>query len=213
MKIKLSLKLIGFAFASAVFALTSCCTEESVETARYQLSGNELELIPYENGQKIGFVHSNGYEFDFTVTEDKLEWQVYQEFCEWNCCGLDYYSYEVRTTKLASAYPDLTIEMSIGSYSYGYYPSFFNLNINNRHFLSIQYDSLANFICNSSSGVICFDTVSIQNEIYTDVIEKKFDIHYFIEDSTILVPESILYNSLGLLQIKMSNAETFSINN
>jgi hypothetical protein len=213
MKIELTFKLIGFAFASAMFALTSCCRDESVETARYQLSGNELKLIPYENGQKISFVHSNGYEFDFTVTEDKLEWQVYQEFCEWNCCGLDYYSYQVRTTKLASAYPDLAIEMSLSSDAYNLYPRIFSLNINNRHFLSIQYDSLANFICSPSNGTICFDTVSIQNEIFTDVIEKKFDMHYFIEDSTILVPESILINSLGLLQIKMSNAETFSINN
>ncbi len=211
MLVNFRLKGIGFVFGISLIVITSCCREDSVETARYELTEGELKLIPYEYGQKINFIHSNGYEFVFSVTQDTMEWRTYSPFCEGNCCGLDYISYQVRTTKLESSYPVLTITMSIDSYSD--YPGGFSLDINHRHFLTMKYDSLANFICAQSYDMICFDSVIIHNKTYKNVVEKKFDSHYFIDDSTIQVPETILYNSLGLLQIKMSNEETFSINN
>ena len=77
--------------------VSSCCREDSMETARYELTSDELALLPYFNGQKINFVHSNGYSFDFNVIEDKIEWKEYHDFCEWNCCGNDYFSYQVKT--------------------------------------------------------------------------------------------------------------------
>lgn len=203
---------IGFGFGISLFVITSCCREDSVETARYELTEGELQLIPYEFGQKINFIHSNGYEFDFTVTQDTMEWRTYSPFCEGNCCGLDYISYQVRTTEMESSYPALKLKMTVGEFGYDEnYPKFFSLDINHRHFLSIQYDSMGSFICNNDQEVLCHDTISIQNEIFTMVVEKYFDSHYFIDDSTILVPGSALYNNLGLLQIKMSNDETFSI--
>jgi hypothetical protein len=210
MKIKLRVKLLVFVLV--LFALFSCCREDPVESERIALTENEQQLIPYEIGQHINFIHSNGYEFEFEVTDDTLEWQTYSEFCEWNCCGQEYISYQVRTTTLESAYPDLTINISIGSYGFGYYPEFLSLDINHRHFLSIAYDSLANFACDPRYGMNCLDSVIIRDKTYKDVVEKKFDSHYFIEDSTILIPESVFYNHLGLLQIKMSDEETFSVN-
>lgn len=78
--------------------------------------------------------------------------------------------------------------------------------------MTMQYDSLSNFICDGNNAV-CYDSILIHEKLYTNVIEKNFDNHYFIQDSAVLIPESILYNNLGLLQIKMSNDETFSINN
>jgi hypothetical protein len=193
--------------------ISSCCRQDPVETARYELSDIELELIPYSYGQQINFIHSNGYTFQFSVTEDKLEWNEYYRFCEWNCCGQDYFSYQVKTTRLESVYPNLIIELSLGGIRFSdYIPMFLNLNINNRHFISMQYDSTSNFICDSVNKVMCYDSILIHDKSYTNVIEKYFDSHYFIQDSTVLIPESILYNKLGLLQIKMSNDETFSLN-
>jgi len=193
---------------------SSCCRQDPIETARYELSDSELALIPYAYGEQIDFVHSNGYTFQFSVTEYKLEWEEFYEFCEWNCCGQNYFSYQVKITKLESAYPNLIIELSLGGTRFSdYSPMLLNFNINNRHFITMQYDSLSNFKCDGLNRAICHDSILIHDKLYTGVIEKYFDSHYFIQDSTILMPESILYNHLGLLQIKMSNDETFSLNN
>ena len=88
--------------------LSSCCREDSIEVARYELGAQELALLPYSNGQKVSFVHSNGYAFDFNVIEDRIEWEQHHAFCEWNCCGNEYYSYQMKTTILES-----TIQISL----------------------------------------------------------------------------------------------------
>lgn len=195
--------------------ISSCCNEDSIETARYELTNAELELIPYTNGQQINFKHSNGYTFDFKVIENKLEWKEYHDFCEWNCCGQDYFSYQVKTTKLQSQYPLIAIELLLGEdwyNNYDYNSMSLHFNFNYTHSTALQYDSLANFICDDIYNGICHDSIIINDKLYTCVVEKFFE-YYNQPDSTSLVPESILYNNFGLLQIRMSNDETYSLNN
>ena len=101
--------------------LTSCCNEDNVEVARYELTQYELELIPYTLGQKVVFEHSNGYEFNAYVEEIATEWQQYFDFCEWNCCGQDYFSYQTKRVFLVSSYPNLRMRFRLNESIYSDY--------------------------------------------------------------------------------------------
>ena len=203
------MKKINYFLVIVCLLCIACCNEKGTEAARYSLSDKELNLIPYSKNQKINFVHSNGYAFDFVVTENKTEWEILDNFCEWNCCGIDYISQQYKTTTLTSSYPLMTIRLSIYGNETGLSRNSISLNCNNRYSLSIPYDSTANFIADSVSKSFLFDSVLINSKTYYHVIEQYFNTSY--EDTTILHPLSIIYNEKGLLQIKMSNDEKFSI--
>ncbi len=194
--------------------VSSCCMKESIEIARYELTADELELLPYTNEEKINFIHSNGYTFDFNVTENKVEWKEHHGFCEWNCCGNDYFSYQLKTTVLESSYPKFHVEFSLGGSTFGdYSPQVLNMRINHRHFIQFPYDSLAHFICDSVTKTVYYDSISLNNQMYYKVVMKKFDSHYVVNDSSALEPKSIYFNNLGMIQLEMSNYETYTINN
>ncbi|MBN1951638.1 MAG: hypothetical protein JW801_10570 [Bacteroidales bacterium] len=192
--------------------IIGCCPKDPIETARYALAEEELALVPYQTGEKIRFIHSGGYSFDFEVIEDSVYWKEYHEFCEWNCCSPEYISYQVRKTVLESDYPEFRIEIELGEAEYSYFnPRIMNLNINYRHFAYITIDSTGAFIPGENAEL--YDTFLLAGKTYTNVIKKPFDFHYFMEDSSgIFKPESILYSpDAGLLQILMTNDETYTI--
>ncbi len=192
--------------------VSSCCLEDPVETARYELSAKEQELLPYMQGQTFDFVHSSGYTFKLNVTKNHIEWKEHHDFCEWNCCGNPYYSYQVRTAVLESDYPKFRIEFSLGDARMTeYQPSAMNVNVNHGYFLQLPYDSLANFI--QDSKTIYYDSISLNNQMFYEVIKSDFDYLYDNQDSTLLVPKSFYFNHLGMIQLKMSNNETYTINN
>lgn len=192
----------------------SCCNEDPVETARYELSDQELMLIPYNQGESISFKHSNGFEFSLYVSELIVKWEEYHEFCEWFCCPSYFFSYQIKRAKLQADYPKLNIGLSIGSTQYGNYsPMELVVDLNNRHFAHIHYDSAYHFVSDTVYKAILYESIIINDKVYSDVVEKFFDYHYYVQDTSILLPKSILFNRLGVLQIKMSNDETYSINN
>jgi hypothetical protein len=206
------MKVFHLALVIILIALSSCCREEPIETASYPLTDKELSLIPYDLGDYIRFNHSNGYEFSFYVSENKVEWKEYHEFCEWFCCPAYYFSYQTKITKLEAAYPKLIIELSLGAPNFGNYsPGQLNVSLNYRHSASLVYDSNMIFNADSLMKSFYYESIEINNRLFTNVIEKYFDTHQFVQDTSILLPKSILYNELGLLQIKMSNNEKYSI--
>lgn len=205
-------RILIFIFV-AVF-VTSCCTDESTETARFELSTAEQNLIPYKSGEKISFVHSNGYTFDFNVVEDTTQWKQYYDFCEWNCCGQDYYSYQVRTAVLESVYPKFHIEFSLGTSNYSEYsPGIMNIQLNYSKSFQFPYDTSAAIICDTLSKTVFHDSIYLNDRLYFNVFEKDFETYNFLSDSLALSPKTLFYNNKGLLQIKMSNNETFTYNN
>lgn len=193
---------------------SSCCRHEPVETARYELTALELALLPYQYGEKISFTHSNGHSFDFTVIEDKLKWEEYHEFCEWLSCPKDYYSYQVKTSILESAYPKFHIELSLGGSRYSdHYEQALNVDFNNNFFTQFSYDSLANFICDSITETAYYDSILLDNKMFFNVVKRGFDNYNFDNDSSVLVPMYIYFNNLGVIQLEMSNNETFTLSN
>ncbi len=194
-------------------AVLYSCKDHPVEIARFELGEAEQNLVPYHSGQQIDFIHSNGYEFTFNVTQESLEWFKHFDFCEWGCRNQEYFSYQVKTVIMESDYPVLSLRFCVGGDAWQeYYDNVLNFDINQRHFISMPYNSQAEFICDTLTGIVVYDTVLIGTTEYYNVYEKAFDSSFFI-DSTNMAPKSILYNSQGLLQIKMSNDETYSVKN
>lgn len=194
--------------------LSSCCREDSIETDRFNLETDELAILPYQNEGKINFVHSEGYAFDFNVIEDKLKWEEHHNFCEWNCCGNDYFSYQVKTSILESTYPKFHIEFSLGGNRIGEYtPQVLYVEINNSHIVQFPYDTLTNFICDTVSNTLFYDSISLNNKTFYDVFKGEFDSYRIYEDSSVLIPRSLYYNNLGMIQLEMTNNETYTINN
>lgn len=195
------------------FLVFSSCCNKSKETARYELSQNELNLLPYKYGDSISFIHSNGYSFDFIVSNEELEWKVDDDFCEWFCCDNEYFSFQVRSYVLESSYPSLNIRIYIGGDVLGYYlPQTLNLSINFDHNIQFYYDSLTNYICDSTTKITHYDSISFNNKYFYNVYSKDFDSHGIVNNSSGILPQSLYLNNLGIIQIKMSNNETYTIN-
>jgi hypothetical protein len=191
--------------------VTSCC-DDPIEIARFELSQAEKDLIPYSQNQKISFVHSNGYEFDFEITNEDLSWQEHHDFCEWFCCGKEYFSFQVKTVNLEADYPLIGITLSVGGDQwYEYYPDVLLVYFN-RNSLILPYDNNANFICDTLSKTEYFDSLLLGTQIFYQVYSKDFDSNYFA-DTSVLNAKTLYYNSTGILQIKMTNDETFTIKN
>jgi hypothetical protein len=199
--------------------ISSCCTKDQTEIGRVELSEQELELIPYLENQEILFKHSSGNVFPFTVTDIQTDWKKdldYEYEGQRDCCGCSYTSYETKYLALNSTYPNFNIGISISAIE-GYYDEYksglqFQINSSNREVL--EYDSLFNFVYDTQDPYTNhYDTVMLNNENYFNVIEREILNNIDPQDSTSLYVKSFMYNELGLLQIKMSNDETYSIFN
>jgi len=202
---------IGVIIFLSLLLFNACCFKKPNETARYALSEKELNLIPYEINDVVYFEHSGGYLFEFEVVEDLIEWRKYTEFCEWNCCGQDYFSYETKKTTLISFYPKFEIHLLLGENHFDYTPNTLTIDINSRHYFIMNYDSLAEI--QIIDNMILHDSLILNDVVFKNVIEKPIEYLTYTNDSIELMPQSILYNQFGLLQIKMNNDETFTISN
>ncbi|NHB70345.1 hypothetical protein [Perlabentimonas gracilis] len=204
--------------ALIIFSLTlfySCCNEDPVETARFELAEEELLIIPYEQGGFLSFKHSNGYTFDMIVEESAVCWEKRNDFCEWFCCPPTYISVQTARAKLVSSYPKLTFEFAVegDNHFYSDYKGF-NITLNNKHQATILYNSGFNFETDSVSKTYFYELMEINGSDYQNVVEKHFDSHYYISDTTLLLPKAVFYNKqFGLLMLKMSNNETYSLVN
>lgn len=203
-----------------IFSAYSCCSEKNTEIERYSLSESEKSLIPYTQGQKIRFVHNNGLEFDFIVTEDKLLWGKAFETQEWVHCGDNYCSYQYKTVTLMSTYPKLSFFIEFGNLTHRQiYNSDDNssiytdsikrifIQLNKYQYTTFCYNKSLEFVSDSEND-ICHDSININGKTFIQVIESKFE---YNKDTIDVTPKSILYNTKGLIQLRLNNNETFSI--
>lgn len=78
----------------------------------------------------------------------------------------------------------------------------------------MSYDVDANFITDTISKIIKHESLLVGNSEYCDVYEKSFAYDYIDADTTLLHPVLMYYTKgQGLLQLKMSNNETYTIKN
>ncbi len=197
--------LIGFVFISG-------CCDDPIEIFRYEFDDEELALIPYESGSKISFIHSNGYEFEFDVISRTTIWEEQHPFCEWSCCGKEYFSYQQNITVLKTNYPNLEIKFIITAakeFVDRYENNTLNIDINNNHYAVLHYDEIYSF--QNDTSLTHYETIILNEKEYNNVYEIELNPN-FIQDTSFFRPKSILYDKLnGLLQIKTSNNETYTI--
>lgn len=190
-------------------AFPTCCNDAAVETEKISLSESEVQLIPYSLNQSINFQHSNGFTFNFVVTQDNYNWNS-DNYCD-ECCGGEYTSYQERFVSLESEYPEFNISLSLNSLQYFEIEGkFMDVKIN-RYNSNLEYDDNSKFIC---ENVICHNEIVINGKSYFNVIESGLENNYDDDSSINLYPQKLLYNkNFGIIQIKMSNNETYSLNN
>lgn len=198
MKIKLLL------LSTMFLALFSCTEYEYIEREKLQLEVAKQQLIPYQKGQKINFVHSKGYAFDFTVAVDTIIWRNNKNMYDRTVKSY-YDSFQVRTVKLISDYPDFSIWLSVTAEP-------------NRNWLQVEMNDLNALIPVYENYKLIPDTVYGQSKLhetilingktYNNVIETQLRSGKSGEPN-----RSLLINEQGIIQIKFSDNEIFSINN
>jgi len=210
-------------FLSLLIVVSFYSCDKSIETSRVYLTDFEKGFMPYFQGQKLGFVHSNGYSFDFTVNDVKTSFgRQYDEPKPYFDFSGNYIAYQTKLLKMSSIYPRLTLEVKLGylnsnasihdsiagTFNYIYTDSIKTLSINlNNQSIYLDYLKNGNFIINPDNEVH-YDSMNINGKKYFNVIESEF---YYQIDSLGGSLKSVVCNSKGLLQIKLRNNETFSI--
>lgn len=201
---------------------------DSVEVSRIELTKQEKGLFPYSKGQKIEFVHSNGYQFHLTVSNvDYKFYRYYETPSECWFCGNsgNYVLYEMKQLVLTSDYPKLEIEIDYGALTNPFVDvddstlstkaKFLNDKIDKRLSITINgfytsdntYDKNLNYSCNNEA-VKCYESIEINKKNYNNVVELE---SYYYNDSIYSSVKSVLYSANGLLQIKLSKDESYSI--
>lgn len=172
-----------------VLLLLSSCCKEGIEVNRYILTDYEKESIPYLTNETIKFSHTNGFEFDLTVTNRQAELRK----TEIHHCGDNYSTYEILTVELISNIPELYINFEVVPKDFNPYMT---ILVNKYYFdldITLEPD---------------IDTLSINGNIFSNIYQA--DSH--VSDSLVIIPKQILYNrEVGIIQITMTNNEKFTI--
>jgi hypothetical protein len=169
--------------------LFSC--KKSVETNRYPLTQAELDFVPYQLGDTIGFIHSGGFEFDFQVVSLNTSWRK----SETGHPGENYWSYEQMELIILSNEPELIFNFIVTPQSV---MPWLQCKLNNNYFS----------IYSISQPTI--DSLKINNTIYRDI----FIFTNQIVDTNIITFDSLFYTKTnGLIKIGMNNEEAYYINN
>ncbi len=182
---------ISFFKAFLSFSLIGCCTGGNMETARYYLTEDDKLSIPYSVQQSISFIHSNGYSFDLIVTDESTKMQR----TETEHCDTNFASYEVKDFVLQSFIPEFYITVTYSALPY--LPALY-VGINGTQFY---------FDTNRDPDLA---SAQIGELTYADV----YFADAFIADSTFITPQRLWFTKAnGIIQIQMTNGETYSINN
>lgn len=219
----------GFKYLTIIFfAFTIFGCDESVEVSKIELTKEEKKIFPYSKDQKIEFEHSNGYQFHLIVSNVNYKFQRYYETpTECLFCGNsgNYVLYEMKYIKLNSDYPKLVIEINYGALSYPFLESGdstlstkgkplsdkidkrLSITVNGFYTYDNIFDKNLNYSC-SNEGIKCYESIVINKTTYYNVVELDA---YYYNDSIYSSVKSVLYNEKGLLQIKLSKDESYSI--
>lgn len=191
-------------FSILLILLGACCRGESEEAASYPLSPKVQSLIPYTSEQEIDFLHSNGYAFTMHVVESSVQWEKESNFCEWSCCDNDYYSFQQKTVSLSSTEPNFFLTITLGDDWWTDFNKEITFRLHN-NYCALAYDSTG---CLLTSDLVQYhDSLVIPEVTYQDVYALPF---LNAKDSLSLDFDTLYYSTLGIIQIKMTNGETYT---
>jgi len=192
---------------------SSCCDDPKI-LGKYALADTTLNVVPYKKGQEIKFKHSNGYEFKFTVSDRVSTWRKSNDD-EVGFHSCDYYLYEDNVTSLSSSYPKLEIKFSLTAQdTTDHYIKPLSITIGKNNQTMIDYHRWQLLPSGYFNRILFYDTLRVNQKLYRKVFQSEVWNYYTdIDTANLVTIKSILYNKeFGLLQIKMSNQETYTIN-
>ena len=181
----------------ALFAiLTSSCHKCRNLYPDYQLKDVDKQMMPYEKGQTVKFIDTDGKTFNFTVTKWSIN-TVPNHHCE---------GVETLKGKLASEQHTINFDF----YMQCYEGAFVRVKVSKFSF-ELLYNKYGNFFTSNSYSIrpqYFHDSLEINNKIYYDVVERiKYDGYNVFE-------ARILYNkTYGVLQYEDKNKVFLMIDN
>lgn len=171
-----------------LFLLSSCC-KDGIEVNKYTLTDYEKESIPYLTNEIVKFSHTNGFEFDLTVTSRQTELRR----TEIHHCGDNYSTYETLIVELTSNVPELYIKMNV-------VPNEFNPQMTilvNEYYFDLDITSEPEI-----------DTLIVNGNIFSNI----YQMDSYASDTLVITPKQILYNKeVGIIQITMTDNEKITI--
>ena len=172
-----------------VLLLLSSCCKDGIEVNKYTLTDYEKESIPYLTNETIKFSHTNGFEFDLTVTSRQTELRK----TEIHHCGDNYSTYETLTVELISNIPEFYINIEV-------VPNEFNPHMTisvNKYYFDLDITSEPEI-----------DTLIVNGYILSNIYQMES----YTSDTLVITPKQILYNKeVGIIQITMTNNEKITI--
>lgn len=158
-----------------------------------------LIMVPYQNGQIYKFRHSGGLTIRFAATRQSTE--------EWlrceseRCCQFEY-KYEENTTTLNPDYPVFSFgfdQENMNPETFGFFARV------GYYFFQVPTNDYQSSYCGFA------DSVLIGDKFYYDVFKIK-SIYGTAYDRDTIFADSMYYSyKKGILQVKMSNGEKYSI--
>ncbi len=177
-----------FLLIFTLFFISSCC-KESHESARYMLTDEEKDFIPYEQGDSVKFIHSGGNEFGFEVVNE----YTYLDRTYAEHCGENYVAYEYKIAELFSVAPYLNLIFKVTPVQF-------------HPFLEIQLNNYYFHIDISKTPQM--DSVKLGENIFYDVYKVESNMY----DNPEIQPNRVLYNKqFGVLQINFTNNDSITL--
>ena len=179
---------------------TACCPYDPPVLIDYgKIPDSILVMVPYQNGQIYKFRHSGGLAIEFTAMRQSNEkWQGCEN--EW-CCQIKY-KYEENTTTLIPDYPVFSFGLDLENM----HPEAFGFIVRVGYY---WFQVPTNGYQSNNCGFA--DSLLIGDKFYYDVFKIK-SIYGTAYDRDTIFADSMYYSyKKGILQVKMSNGEKYSI--
>lgn len=196
---------IGLCLSACGFSTTDSCSD--VTTGTNKLVKTQKEIGGFEKGQATHYVHSDGFEFDLTVTTDTNYFATYRDFC----IEIDK---EVQKRVLTSTYPVLSVEVTLEADGEFYSTLSFSHGGTNYKF---NLDSTQMF--DEKNHVELLDTITFNGVTYDSVYSVICNSHFYYYDNDTreynvpLTPLTHLYFSFkkGILKFETEEGKEFTI--
>ena len=177
-------------FALALTALYGCGSTDTCNDVTHpdnKLAEIQKTVGNFKKGKTTHYVHSNGFEFDLTVTQDSIYTKKLRDFC---VDGVE----ETRSVILSSTYPIISVEIN-------FYGSEYTTPMTVRNSETSFYVELDSEHLLDEENISTLDTITFNGVTYDSVLVVKND------------DKSRLYFSKkkGILKLEISDDEYFTI--
>ena len=209
-------------FAIPLICLTACGSTDTCDDVyhpKLKLADCQKKVGNFKKGTTTHYVHSEGFEFDLTVTEDSIFKNNWTDFCVEA-------KEEDRTVLLTSTYPIMSVEVNFyGSINVNKEENERDLVLNYRMPISISHGNTGYYVDLDTNGtpmdkgientLMMLDTITFNGITYDSVFVIMDNAHYnglnYLEE--VAGDTAYLYFSKekGILKFETTDGKSFTI--